>query len=247
MNSILITGCNRGLGLGLVRALVNLPQPPQHLFTTCRNRAQATELEDLAKQHSNIHIFEIDLRNFEAYDKLIADIEGVTKDKGLNVLFNNAGIAPKSTRITATKSQDLLDALHTNTVVPIMLAKACLPLLKKAAQANEAQPMGVARAAIINMSSILGSIQGNTDGGMYAYRTSKSALNAATKSLSIDLFPQRIMCVSLHPGWVKTDMGGSNAPLDVPTSTGQIVETIRKLGEKQNGGFVNYDGSPLTW
>ncbi|XP_052850142.1 C-factor isoform X2 [Drosophila gunungcola] len=128
-----------------------------------------------------------------------------------------------------------------------MLAKACLPLLKKAAKTNEALPMGVARAAIINMSSILGSIQGNTDGGMYAYRTSKSALNAATKSLSIDLYPQRIMCVSLHPGWVKTDMGGSNAPLDVPTSTGQIVETIRKLGEQQNGGFVSYDGSPLSW
>ncbi|EDW52763.1 GM11197 [Drosophila sechellia] len=97
------------------------------------------------------------------------------------------------------------------------------------------------------MSSILGSIQGNTNGGMYAYRTSKSALNAATKSLSVDLYPQRIMCVSLHPGWVKTDMGGSSAPLDVPTSTGQIVQTIIKLGEKQNGGFVNYDGTPLAW
>ncbi|KAH8368232.1 hypothetical protein KR084_008586 [Drosophila pseudotakahashii] len=247
MNSILITGCNRGLGLGLVKALVNLPQPPQHLFTTCRNREQAKELEDLAKKHLNIHILEIDLRNFEAYDKLIADIEGVTQDQGLNVLFNNAGIAPKSARITAVRSQELLDTLQTNTVVPIMLARACLPLLKKAAKANESLPMGVSRAAIINMSSILGSIQGNTDGGMYAYRTSKSALNAATKSLSIDLYPQRIMCVSLHPGWVKTDMGGAGAPLDVPTSTGQIVETIGKLGEKQNGGFVNYDGTPLAW
>ncbi|KAH8419988.1 hypothetical protein KR009_004767 [Drosophila setifemur] len=247
MNSILITGCNRGLGLGLVKALVGLPQPPQHLFTTCRNREQASELVDLAKQHSNIHILEIDLRNFEAYDKLVSDIECVTKDQGLNVLFNNAGMAPKSTRITATRSQDLLDTLQTNTVVPIMLAKACLPLLKKAAKANESQPMGVGRAAIINMSSILGSIQGNTDGGMYAYRTSKSALNAATKSLSIDLFPQQIICVSLHPGWVRTDMGGSNAPLDVPTSTGQIIQTLCELKEQQNGSFINYDGAPLPW
>ncbi|KAH8386287.1 hypothetical protein KR009_006969 [Drosophila setifemur] len=156
-------------------------------------------------------------------------------------------MAPKSARITATRSQDLLDTLQTNTVVPIMLAKACLPLLKKAAKANESQPMGVGRAAIINMSSILGSIQGNTDGGMYAYRTSKSALNAATKSLSIDLFPQQIMCVSLHPGWVRTDMGGSNAPLDVPTSTGQIIQTLCALKEQQNGSFINYDGAPLPW
>ncbi|XP_017109603.2 C-signal [Drosophila bipectinata] len=247
MNSILITGCNRGLGLGLVKALVGLPQPPQHLFTTCRNREVAKELEELAKNHSNIHILEIDLRNFDAYDKLISDIEGVTKDQGLNVLFNNAGVAPKSTRITATRSQDLIETLQTNTVVPVMLAKACLPLLKKAAKVNGSQPMGVNRAAIINMSSILGSIQGNTDGGMYAYRTSKTALNAATKSLSIDLYPQRIMCVSLHPGWVRTDMGGSNAPLDVETSTDTIVKTLLELGEPQNGSFINYDGSPLPW
>ncbi|KAH8267255.1 hypothetical protein KR026_004262 [Drosophila bipectinata] len=268
MNSILITGCNRGLGLGLVKALVGLPQPPQHLFTTCRNREVAKELEELAKNHSNIHILEIgknsqikaikfiigiyvfpplDLRNFDAYDKLISDIEGVTKDQGLNVLFNNAGVAPKSTRITATRSQDLIETLQTNTVVPVMLAKACLPLLKKAAKVNGSQPMGVNRAAIINMSSILASIQGNTDGGMYAYRTSKTALNAATKSLSIDLYPQRIMCVSLHPGWVRTDMGGSNAPLDVETSTDTIVKTLLELGEPQNGSFINYDGSPLPW
>ncbi|KAH8363787.1 hypothetical protein KR200_007925 [Drosophila serrata] len=247
MNSILITGCNRGLGLGLVKALVALPQPPQHLFTTCRSRAQATELEDLAKKHSNIHILEIDLKNFEAYDKLVADIECVTKDQGLNVLFNNAGIAPKSTRITATRSQDLMDTLQTNTVVPIMLTKACLPLLNKAAKVNASEPMGVGRAAVINMSSILGSIQLNTDGAMYAYRASKSALNAATKSMSIDLFPQRILCVSLHPGWVRTDMGGSNAPLDVPTSTGEIVKTICGLSEQQNGSFLNFDGKQLPW
>ncbi|EDW82881.1 uncharacterized protein Dwil_GK10240 [Drosophila willistoni] len=247
MNSILITGCNRGLGLGLVKALNALPQPPQHLFTTCRNREQATELQDLAKKYSNIHILEIDLRNFDAYDKLIADIEAITKDKGLNVLFNNAGVSPKSVRIGATKHQDLLDTLQTNTVVPIMMAKACLPLLKKASTANEDQPMGVGRAAIINMSSILGSIQSNVQGAMYGYRTSKAALNAATKSLSIDLQAQKIMCISLHPGWVRTDMGGSSAPLDVTTSTEQMVQTLIQMGEKHNGGFYQYDGEQLPW
>ncbi|EDW26028.1 GL14172 [Drosophila persimilis] len=247
MNSILITGCNRGLGLGLVKALNSLPQPPQHLFTTCRSRAQAVELEDLAKKHSNIHILEIDLKNFDAYEKLIGEIEVVTKGEGLNVLFNNAGVAPKSVRIGATRPQDILDTLHTNTVVPIMLAKACLPLLKKASEANGSEPMGVSRAAIINMSSVLGSIGSNTDGGIYGYRTSKSALNAATKSLSIDLYPQKILCISLHPGWVRTDMGGSSAPLDVPTSTNQIIQTLCKLNEQHNGGFINYDGSQLPW
>ncbi|KAH8300900.1 hypothetical protein KR044_003690 [Drosophila immigrans] len=247
MKSILITGCNRGLGLGLVKALNALPKPPQHLFTTCRNLEQATELNELAKKHSNIHVLEIDLKNFEDYDKLVGTIADVTKDAGLNVLFNNAGMATKSVRLGATKQQDLLDTLQTNTVAPIMLTKACLPLLKKAAQANEEQSMGVERAAIINMSSILGSIQSNVEGGMYAYRTSKAALNAATKSMSIDLREQKILCISLHPGWVRTDMGGGNAPLDVSTSTTQIVETICRLNETHNGGFYQYDGAQLPW
>ncbi|XP_030377925.1 uncharacterized protein LOC115626656 [Scaptodrosophila lebanonensis] len=247
MNSILITGCNRGLGLGLVKALNNLPQPPQHLFTTCRNLEQATELQALSQEHSNIHILEIDLKNFECYDSLVSQIADVTKDAGLNVLFNNAGVAPKSTRISATKTQELLDTFQTNTVVPIMLTKACLPLLKKASQANANESMGVKRAAIINMSSILGSIESNKEGGLYPYRTSKAALNAVTKSMSIDLYVNRILCVSLHPGWVRTDMGGNNAPMDVQASTTQIVETLSQFGETHNGGFYQYDGAKLPW
>lgn len=233
--------------MGLVKAFNALAEPPQHLITTCRNLEQATELKDLAQKHSNIHVLEIDLKNFDDYDKLVGKIADITKDAGLNVLFNNAGIATKSVRLGATKHQDLTESLQTNTVAPIMLTKACLPLLKKASLANEAQGMGVNRAAIINMSSILGSIQLNVDGAMYAYRASKAALNAATKSMSIDLRDQKILCISLHPGWVRTDMGGNSAPLDVPTSTTQIVDTIVKLNETHNGGFYQYDGAQLPW
>ncbi|XP_037825310.1 C-factor [Lucilia sericata] len=247
MNSILITGCNRGLGLGIVKALVKLPKPPQHLFATCRNKDQAKELQELASQNPNIHIVEIDLRNYNSYDNLIKQIEDVTQDKGLNVLFNNAGISPRSTRINLTKVEDLMNTFETNTVVPIMLAKACLPLLKKASKAQENLDFSVNRAAIINMSSVLGSIESNMEGGLYAYRTSKSALNAATKSLSIDLYANKILCVALHPGWVRTDMGGSNAPLDVEPTTAEIVETVMKFGAKHNGGFYQYNGEQLPW
>lgn len=130
--------------------------------------------------------------------------------------------------------------------------------------------MGAKRAAIINMSSILGSIEINKDGGIFAYRASKvvfifvlkfkfinffifflkkfqAALNAVTKSLSIDLYPNRILCVSLHPGWVRTDMGGSKAPLDVETSTCKMVETILSFNESHNGGFYQYNGKKLPW
>ncbi|XP_046803015.1 C-factor [Lucilia cuprina] len=205
------------------------------------------ELQELASQNSNIHIVEIDLRNYNSYDNLIKQIEDVTQDKGLNVLFNNAGISPRSTRINLTKVEDLMNTFETNTVVPIMLAKACLPLLKKASKAQENLDFSVNRAAIINMSSVLGSIDSNVEGGLYAYRTSKSALNAATKSLSIDLYANKILCVALHPGWVRTDMGGSNAPLDVEPTTAEIIETVMKFGAKHNGGFYQYNGEQLPW
>lgn len=127
--------------------------------------------------------------------------------------------------------------------------------------------MGVGRAAVVNMSSILGSIGSNAEGGMYSYRASKvveresekyyffklffdflqSALNAATKSMSIDFKDSKILCVSMHPGWVKTDMGGKQAPLDIDTSCKTMVNTVIGLNESNNGTFLQYDGKSLPW
>lgn len=141
----------------------------------------------------------------------------------------------------------LLETFQLNTVTPIMMTKALLPLLKKASHYNSTLPMCISKALIINMSSLLGSIAANVQGGMYNYRTAKSGLNAATKSMSIDLKGDDIMAISFHPGWVRTDMGGQNAPLDVETSCSEIVETIFKLKGEDNGGFIQYDGKKLEW
>ncbi|XP_055844936.1 C-factor [Episyrphus balteatus] len=247
MKSILITGCNRGLGLGLVKTFLNLPKPPKYVFATCRNIEQAVDLKELGTQNDNLHILEIDLKHFDAYAKLVTDVSNVVKDDGLNVLFNNAGIASKSTRLNFVQADSMIDNLTTNTVVPVMMAKAFAPLINKAAKANDSLPMGLSRAAIINMSSILGSIQKNDSGGMYAYRTSKAGLNAATKSMSLDLKDGKVLCVSIHPGWVRTDMGGAKAPLDVESSTKTMVETLMSMNEAHNGGFFEHNGKPLPW
>ncbi|KXJ76421.1 hypothetical protein RP20_CCG009675 [Aedes albopictus] len=247
MNSILVTGCNRGLGLGLIKSFLNLSSPPRHIIATCRNIQQAEELNSLGKQHSNLHILQIDLKDVDKYDQFVQEVESIVRDNGLNVLFNNAGVSPKSTRLNFVKSEDLIDTFVTNTVAPIMLTKAFVPLLKKAAEVNASAPMGPLKACVVNMSSILGSIAANTDGGLYAYRTSKAALNAATKSMSLDLKPNQIMAVALHPGWVRTDMGGSKAPLSVDQSCDGMVQTVMQLSEKHNGGFLQYDGKELPW
>lgn len=248
MKSILITGCNRGLGLGLVKALVGLPTSrPTHIIATYRDPGTSGELLELAAQHSNIIPLQFDVKKFDHYEEFAKSVESALQGDGLNVLFNNAGISPKSTRLNFTKSDDLVDTFVTNTVAPIMMTKAFVPLLRKASEGNKDTPVGPHRACIVNMSSILGSIEANVDGGLYGYRTSKAALNAATKSMSIDLKANKIMAVAMHPGWVQTDMGGSKAPLTVEQSCTGMVNTLLSLNESHNAGFLQYDGKKLPW
>ncbi|KAL0129269.1 hypothetical protein PUN28_004162 [Cardiocondyla obscurior] len=248
MKSILVTGCNRGLGLGLVRHLVDSPTPPDTIFATCRNMAKATELRALAEKSPIVQIIEIDLTDTDSYSKIVDTVSKRVNGAGLNVLFNNAGTASKFTRLGLVKKEQIVDAFLVNTVAPIMLTKALVPLLKTAAKNSEEKTgLSVRRAAVINMTSILGSIAENTDGGFYPYRCSKTALNAATKSMSVELRADGILVACLHPGWVRTDMGGSNAPLDVDTSVSSMLSTLNSLTEKQTGCFVQYDGKILPW
>lgn len=99
-----------------------------------------------------------------------------------------------------------MDVFAVNCVAPLMLSKALVPLLKKASQANQSAPLGAQRALILNMSSILGSIASNVDGSLYHYRVTKSGLNAATKSLSIDLKNDGIIAVNMHPGKIAVNL-----------------------------------------
>jgi len=97
------------------------------------------------------------------------------------------------------------------------------------------------------VTSRMGSIADNSSGGEYAYRTSKTALNMAVRSLSIDLAPKGVICVLLHPGWVKTDMGGKSAPIDAATSVAGMRATIERATKADNGRFLNYEGKALPW
>ncbi|XP_029161576.1 uncharacterized protein LOC114933256 isoform X1 [Nylanderia fulva] len=249
MRSILITGCNRGLGLGLVKHLVEgSPKPPEHIFATCRDASKATELRALADKSSNIHIIEIDLTNTNDYKRIVDTVSEKVNGAGLNLLFNNAGVSSKFTRLGLVKEQQIIDAFLINTMAPIMLTKAFLPLLKTATKhAKDKAELSVRKAAVINMTSILGSIAENNDGGFYPYRCSKAALNAATKSMSIDLKTDGILVACLHPGWVRTDLGGNNAPMDVDTSVNNILNTLNSLTKEHTGCFVQYDGKILPW
>jgi len=247
MKSILITGCNRGLGLGLVKSLVKSAECPEKIIATCRNVESATELCKIAAEHKRVHILQLDVKNTSTFDQFTKDVDTIIGEEGLNVLFNNAGSSPKSTRIQFVKAEQLTETFLVNTIGPILLTKALIPQLKKAALINRDKPMGSDKAAVVNMTSVLGSIALNNDGGLYPYRCSKAALNMATKSLSSDLKNDDILVTCVHPGWVKTDMGGSNAPMSIDSSCSSLVTFIQNINEKHNGGFFQWDGKALKW
>ncbi|KAK1888332.1 C-factor [Dissostichus eleginoides] len=133
--------------------------------------------------------------------------------------------------------------------------QALLPLLKLAASkggAGGAGGMGIKRAAVINMTSLLGSVELNwgeraNNFKWYPYRTSKCALNMVSRCMAADLEPDGILCMALHPGWVRTDMGGSRAPLSPDESISSVLSVIGGLTEKDHGSFLNITGEMLPW
>ncbi|XP_029664363.1 uncharacterized oxidoreductase C24B10.20 [Formica exsecta] len=123
MKSILITGCNRGLGLGVVKHLAERSPQPDNIFATCRDASKATELRTLADKSSNVHIIEIDLMDTDGYKRIVDVVSEKVNGAGLNVLFNNAGISSKFTRLGLVKKQQIIDAFLVNTIAPIMFTK----------------------------------------------------------------------------------------------------------------------------
>src|SRR5262245_19039443 len=103
------------------------------------------------------------------------------------------------------------------------------------------------RKALVMLSSRLASIASNDRGGRYLYRSAKSGLNALVKSLAVDLAPRGVVCVALSPGWVRTEMGGPDAPLSITESVTWMRDVSDRLDPGQTGSFLHYDGSTLPW
>ncbi|XP_030313901.1 uncharacterized protein LOC103532601 isoform X2 [Calypte anna] len=141
----------------------------------------------------------------------------------------------------------------TNTIGPLLLGQAFLPLLKKAAQGSPGSALSCSKAAIINISSSAGSIQELYLWGQphaLSYRCSKAALNMLTKCQSLAYREHGVLCVALHPGWVQTDMGGSGShkpPLTVDDSVRGMLKVLSSLSEKDTGTFLDWEGKVVPW
>lgn len=247
--SVLITGASRGLGLQLVESLATGGYSPNKIIAACRDPTKAQRLQELAQQHSSIYIITLDVLEQENINRSVEEVSQLVQENGLNCLINNAGINVVADFETVT-AEKMMENFHTNAVAPLMITKAYLPLLKKAA--SKGGSMGIQRAVTVNITSLLGSVELNwgeraNNFKWYPYRTSKSALNMLSRCMAVDMEPDGILCVAIHPGWVRTDMGGLQAPLSPEESISAVLSVIGRLTEKDHGSFLNFTGEQLPW
>ncbi|OXB60979.1 hypothetical protein ASZ78_001244 [Callipepla squamata] len=224
--SVLITGCSRGIGLGLVRGLAAAEPAPDIVFATCRYPDKAQELQQLSKQYSNIKLLQLDVVCESSIKKVVKEVEEIVGDKGLNCLINNAGINVLASLEDVT-AETMLTIYETNTVAQLMVTKAFLPLLRKAAQLSTG--MGCHRAAIINMSSLAASMQ-----------------LVQANEMFLKVYPYRIAKVWMIPGLCLLGEIES-APLQVQEAIPGILSVLDRLGEKENGSFLDWQGETLPW
>lgn len=229
-DSILITGSNRGIGLELARQYA---EDGWRVFACCRAPDRAQELTELSQQFDTISLHALDVTDAERIRVLADEL----RDQPIDILLNNAGsYGPSDARFGNIDEQPWLDCLHINTVAPMTIMQAFV------------DHVAASRHRIIaGMSSKMGSMEDNGSGGSYIYRSSKAALNAVLKSAAIDLRPQGIKVAILHPGWVKTDMGGPHAEITVQECVTQLRHTLENMDLINSGSFFDIDGSIIPW
>ncbi|KAI5609655.1 hypothetical protein C0J50_5866, partial [Silurus asotus] len=177
-NSVLITGASRGLGLQMVKHLVGISERPKKIICTARNPASAQELQQVARSHPEVYVVPLDVVNDASIEAAVQQVSSIVGPSGVNCLINNAGILIHSDLNSETR-EGMMKTFETNTVSPLFVTKAFLPLLRAAAAGAvcDRGVMSVNRAAVINISSLLGSVELNQGQfaamKVYAYRVSK--------------------------------------------------------------------------
>ena len=227
MTTILITGANRGIGLGIARHAVARNHT---VIAGVRNPDDAHDIKGIA---TSVH--RLDTTDQASITKLAGDLAQTPID----ILVNNAGVFPhECDDINDFDVEAYERVMRINTLGPILMSRAMIPHVERSQ-----------RKLIVQITSNLGSITDASKGhaGFLGYRTSKAALNMASATMAHQLKDKGITCVALHPGWVKTDMGGPMGDLTPEDATASIMSTIESLTHDDNGAYMDYAGKTLTW
>ena len=230
MARILITGANRGLGLEFVEHYL---ESGDDVIATYRNEESSFDLIKMSNERSNLKLLQLDVSS----NKSLNSFAGNLGESPIDIFINNAGVyGPRNSSFGNVDEENWLHAIKVNAIAPILMTQLIIKNIRSGADKK-----------LIYITSKMGSIDDNKGGGAYVYRSSKTALNAVVKSLSVDLENEGIVVALIHPGWVKTDMGGPNALIDRDTSVRGMTEVISNLDISSTGNFYNYDGSIIPW
>jgi len=232
MKTVLITGANRGIGLEFVKQYA---AEGWRIFACSRDVAASIELNNLALQYTNqITVCPLDVAKHEQIERLSLELS----NESIDLLINNAGIYPTSRRdgFGATDYDAWARAFHINTMAPLKMAEAFIPQVTKSHLKT-----------FVTITSKMGSVADNRGGGSYVYRSSKAAVNMVMKSLAIDLESTGVISVLLHPGWVRTNMGGPNGLISTEQSVTGMRQVIDNLKTENSGEFYAFDGKVVPW
>ena len=240
MPTLLLTGANRGIGLELCRQCLPLGWT---IIATCRNPKEAKELLSLAEssatlnesnnEYGTLSVQPLDVRNSGQLEALKAFL----KNKPVDVLFNNAGVhALNASRFGDCDDKAWEEAVQVNLLAPMKMMEHFVDNVASSDM-----------RIIANLSSKMGSMADNSSGGSYAYRATKAALNAVTVSAAQDLRHRDIIVMILHPGWVRTDMGGPHGELSVGQSVTMLLKLINETDMSYSGRILDIDCTDIPW
>ncbi len=224
MSNVLIVGATRGIGLELARQYAD---DGARVYATHRKPDDARTLRELGARPIALDVCDT---------AAIAGMGWHFDGERLDIAVINAGVlGPRTSGIAPITQADFDTVMHTNVLATMQLLPVLAPALVRA------------QGKLAVISSAMGSKSRMTNPSSWLYRASKAALNAVVKAASLELGPQGVVCVAFHPGWVKTDMGGMNADIDVHTSVSGLRRVIAGANASHNGKFLNYTGEQFDW
>ena len=230
MPTTLITGANRGIGLEFCRQYA---ADGWSVHACCRDPDGAGELADLARAAAGrVTIHRLDVTDGAEVAAVAAAI-----DVGIDLLVNNAAVSgPERQSAREMDFDGWAAAFAANTMAPLRVAQAFTPHVTRSEGKR-----------IVTISSRLGSLTANQSGGRIAYRSTKAAVNQVMRCLAFELAELGVTSVLVHPGWVRTDMGGPGGALDASESVTAMRRLVDQLTPEDNGRFLSYDGTALPW
>lgn len=227
MPTCLITGASRGLGLEFARQYA---AGGWKVIATCRRPEEADSLNGV---EGNVQVYPLDVTDFARVEDLAKRLAG----EAIDVLILNAAVyGPRVVRFDGVDYAAWCEVIRTDAMAPLKMSAAFVDHVARSEHKR-----------IAAITSKMGSIADNTSGGSYIYRSGKAALNAVMKSLALDLRDRGIAVIMLHPGWVRTDMGGPGAPIDAFESVAGMREVIANTQIEDSGRFLGYDGVEIPW